>query len=269
VRKQHLQTRQCKFSSAPPVSPFTRPRLRMRDLPEGYSRSYAGFLIHNHHREISVDQDVVKQEMDYLTQFVLIVCFIGGSPPMAAIPQWIKQLQNKIKSSLSFRRPLGKGFFTVKATEQDAVQRLMLLSPFRSFAGLCIFQWWVPDFDPNADRGIHKGNCRADIGLKIPTWITLRNLQDEFRGVAHQIAAGLGEVLGASSDNSESKDPKFCVGLLSGEGWEHSVQVTNSHTQTTSTVMVDYEHLPIHCHYCGDIAHCLRDCPSRPGPRRP
>jgi hypothetical protein len=188
------------------------------DLPEGYSHSYVGFLIHNHHREISVDQDVVKQEMDYLTQFVSIVCFIGGSPPMAAIPQWIKQLQNEIKSSLSFGWPLGKGFFTVKAMEQDAVRRLMLLSPFRSSAGLCIFQRWVPDFDPNADRGIHKGNRRADFGLKIPTWITLSNLQDEFRGVAHQIAAGLGEVLGASSDNSESKDPKFCVGLFSGEG---------------------------------------------------
>jgi hypothetical protein len=46
------------------------------------------------------------------------------------------------------------------------------------------------------------------------------------------------------------------------------VQVTNSHTQTTSTVMVDYEHLSIRCRYCRDIAHCLRDCPSRPGPRR-
>ena len=50
------------------------------ELPPGYSRSYAGFLIHNLEREIEVDQDVIKQKMDYLTQFMAIVCFVGDAP---------------------------------------------------------------------------------------------------------------------------------------------------------------------------------------------
>jgi hypothetical protein len=74
--------------------------------------------------------------------------------------------------------------------------------------------------------------------------------------------------LEASPDNSDSKDPKFCVGLQSGVGWEQSVIVTNQHTQATSTVLIDYDHLPIRCRYCGDTAHCLRDCSVRPGPCR-
>jgi hypothetical protein len=50
------------------------------ELPEGYSRSYAGFLLRNQNREVEVDQDVVRQEMDYLVQFVVIASFIGGKP---------------------------------------------------------------------------------------------------------------------------------------------------------------------------------------------
>jgi hypothetical protein len=31
-----------------------------KELPKGFIRSYFGFLIRNHHREIEVDQDIVK-----------------------------------------------------------------------------------------------------------------------------------------------------------------------------------------------------------------
>jgi hypothetical protein len=49
----------------------------------------------------------------------------------------------------TFGRALGKGFFTLKTTEANAVCELMLLSPHRSPAGLCVFQRWILDFDPN------------------------------------------------------------------------------------------------------------------------
>jgi hypothetical protein len=174
-----------------------------------------------------------------------------------------------LRGPITFGRFLGKGFFTVKKADAEAVRQLLLLSPFRSVAGMCIFQRWILDFDPEADRGIRHGSARAVAGLTIPTWITLRNLQDEFRGVAHQIVAGLSEVLGAAPDNNEAKDPRFCIGLKSGEGWEHEVTVTNKHTQTKSVILIDYTHLPICCWYCGDTSYCLWDCPYRPVLRRP
>jgi hypothetical protein len=36
-------------------------------LPEGYSRSYGGLFLRNLQQEIEVDQDIVRQEMDYLS----------------------------------------------------------------------------------------------------------------------------------------------------------------------------------------------------------
>lgn len=64
---------------------------------------------------------------------------------------------------------------------------------------------------------------REPQALKIPTWITLRQVQEEFMGVAKEIALGLREVLGIDESNDGIKDLRFCVGLSTGGGWEHSV----------------------------------------------
>jgi hypothetical protein len=93
-------------------------------------------------------------------------------------------------------------------------------------------------------------------GFKIPAWIMLRNVREEFIGVAQEIAAGIGEILGADESNDGIKDPRFCVGLHVGGGWEPSIVVTNS-------ILIDYNFLPIRCRVCGDTQHCLKDCPQR------
>jgi hypothetical protein len=208
--------------------------------------------------------------MDYLTQFVSIICYVGGALPQASIPQWLIHLQRETRCLLAFGRVLGKGFCMIKTTDVEALQNLMLLSPYRSPFGLFVFQRWMPNFDPNAECGIattgHNNN--AVRGLKIPIWITLRNLQSEFLGVAHQIVARVGEILGSAIDNSDLKDPRFCVSLQSGAGWEHSVTITNKHTQAILTVLIDYDHLLIRCCYCNDTTYCLRNCTIRLGPRR-
>jgi hypothetical protein len=116
--------------------------------------------------------------------------------------------------------------------------------------------------------GTAKGAKRETQSLIIPTWITLRQVREEFMGVAKEIAAGIGEVLGVDESNDGIKDPRFCVGLPSGGGWEHSVQVTNAATSTTSIVLVNYNYLPIRCRVCGDTTHCLKDCTTRAGYER-
>jgi hypothetical protein len=78
------------------------------ELPEDYSRSYTGFLLHDSQYEIEVDQDVVKQEMEYLTKFVSIVCFVGGAPSQGTMSQWIAQLQRDARCPLSLGRALGR-----------------------------------------------------------------------------------------------------------------------------------------------------------------
>jgi hypothetical protein len=41
------------------------------------------------------------------------------------------------------------------------------------------------------------------------------------------------------------------------------VQVSNGATNTTSTILIDYNYLPIRCRACGDTKHCLKDCSLR------
>ena len=52
-----------------------------KKLPKGYSRSYAGFLLKDMKREISVNQAIVQQEMEYLSKFGIIACFVGRRAP--------------------------------------------------------------------------------------------------------------------------------------------------------------------------------------------
>lgn len=70
------------------------------------------------------------------------------------------------------------------------------------------------------------------MGLTIPTWLTLTNLKGKFRGVAKQVAQGLGENLEEDKGNTDSNNPRYCIGLPSGVGWEPSVIVTNEHTKS-------------------------------------
>ena len=92
--------------------------------------------------------------MEYLKQYVAIMCVIGGSPAMSTIPGWIAQVQVVLRSPITFGYFLGKGFFIIKTADAEVVRQLLLLFPFCSIIGMCIFQRWIPDFDLKVDRGI-------------------------------------------------------------------------------------------------------------------
>lgn len=104
--------------------------------------------------------------------------------------------------------------------------------------------------------------------MSIPTWITLKQVPEEFQAVAFQIAEGIGELIGIDTSNDHSQDPRFCVALDSSKRWEPAVFVTNEITKITKKIIIDYNFLPIRCRYCLDTNHCVRDCPERPNSRR-
>jgi hypothetical protein len=106
-------------------------------LPDGYSRSYAGFLLCDQRREVTVDQH--------------IAFFLGGKPVEAQLFAWIAQLQTQVQGTILFGRHLGRGFFTLKTDHVDIVRALLLLIPYRTPIGICVFQRWTAGFNPNAD----------------------------------------------------------------------------------------------------------------------
>lgn len=207
-------------------------------LPDGYSRSYVGFLFRTTCREIEVNQSVVKKEIDYLQRHVVLASFVGGRPSSAILSYWIEHLKRHIGGWVAIGRNLGRGFFQLRLRDPGMLQKLLMLTPYRTRWGTCIMQNWVPNFDPSNSRG-----------MLVPTWITLRRVPDEFQRVARQIAQGIGEVLGGDRHNSTLEDQRFCLALPAGDGWEPSVTVTNSISGSSSTIIIDYTNLPIRCRF--------------------
>jgi hypothetical protein len=103
----------------------------------------------------------------------------------------------------------------------------------------------------------------------IPTWIMLRHVPPTLMSVTQEIAAGIGDLIGVATTNTDNTDPRFCMALPFGLGWEPSVVIKIEHTQSGVTILIDYDNLPIRCRYCWDLSHYLKDCPVRPGPRHP
>lgn len=90
----------------------------------------------------------------------------------------------------------------------------------------------------------------------------MKDVAEELLGVVSEVAAGLGEVLGAHKRNQVSQDQRFCIDLTSGGGWQTQVSVTNATTGDKAVITLDYCNLPIRCRFCLAIDHLVKDYPG-------
>ena len=119
---------------------------------------------------------------------------------------------------------------------------------------ICMFQSWIPGFNPDNPNN-----------LAFPTWVALRRLPFEHHDQTIAIPGTL---------NKTAKDPRFCVNLKVNERWITSIELEAEDGITPpQRVVVDYDKLPIQCRACQSWKHRVRDCKDtqrRPvkGPRR-
>lgn len=118
-------------------------------------------------------------------------------------------------------------------------------------------QPWVANFDSS-----------RPIGLKLPVWITLKNVRDELLSSAQELAGGIGVVLGRHRNNTFSPDQKFCVAVQAGQPFTVEISTVNPVTSETMTVQVDYNNLPIRCRLCLSTSHLIKDCERALGQKR-
>lgn len=97
--------------------------------------------------------------------------------------------------------------------------------------------------------------------MLIPTWITLKKLPLQYYGVAQEIAASLGRVIGKDTHNCHFRDPRFCIALDTSLGWETEIEIEDRVTGKLIPILVDYTNLPIRCRYCNDVNHQVKHCP--------
>ena len=126
-----------------------------------------------------------------------------------------------------------------------------MLIPHMSEWGTCILQTWTPNFNPSRPTG-----------LKVPTWITLKGVRRECLGIADQIAASLGEVVGGDKHNAYCTNQRFCIALVSSARYRLQVLVKNNYTGMITVIKVDFGNLPIKCRFCQSLDHLVKQCPT-------
>ena len=218
-------------------------------LPPGLFRSKAGFLLNSQVREVEIDVELVRKIMEYFRKYVVIAYFVGGKQSGAILREWLALLATQVGEPLVLGRDLGRGFFQVIAKSECAAQKILMRTPHHSACGTCLLQNWIPGFSSG-----------RPVGLKVPTWVTLKAVPDEFVGIIKQIAQSLGEILGSDKRNAYSEDQRFCVALFSGMPYETSLGIINPVTGIRSEIVIDYNNLPIRCRYCMGTDHLVKEC---------
>jgi hypothetical protein len=187
--------------------------------------------------------------MEYHQKRVIIAYFVGGLQTAAVLESWAAAFSREVKTEVRIGRLLGHGFFQVICKEEAATQIVLMHSPHLLRWGTCMLQPWSPGFKPSKPAG-----------MRMPVWITLKEVPDEYRSNTMEIVAALGAVIGKHRGNATNADQRFCVTIPSGQPWPLTVGVTNPKTGEQSCVCVDYNNLPIRCRYCLSTSHLIKDC---------
>ena len=233
-------------------------------LPPNLERNFSGTFMRKDAVKFKVDSQKLNARIAMLKEQLLIAKFVGTKPPIQEMNAWLQTVNHALRGeTLTFCRNVGKGFFFLASEDSDALHNALMLSPFKSKWGTCMFQSWIPGFNPDNPRN-----------LAFPTWVALRNLPFEHHDQALAIAESVGEVIGIDTANDTAKDPRFCINLMVNEGWVTSITLESEEGMgPTQSVVVDYDRMPIRCRAYQSWKHRVRDCKeiqrrSVPGVRR-
>ena len=220
-------------------------------LPSNVERNFSGFLIQKEAITFKVDTQKLNARIALLKDQLLIAKFIGTKPQIQDINAWLQTLNLALRgNTLTICQNVGKGFFFLSSDNSDALHNALMLSPFKSKWGTCIFQSWIPRF-----------NLENLSNLAFLTWVVLRRLPFEQYDQAIAIVGTLGEVIGMDTANDTAKDPRFCINLKVKEGWITSIALDSEDgSAPIPKVLVYYDKLPIKGRACQSWKHMVRDC---------
>ena len=118
-------------------------------------------------------------------------------------------------------------------------------------------QPWMLAFDASKPQGI-----------RMPVWLTLKNVLEKFLSSAQEMAGSLGTVVGRHRGNSVSANQKFCMAVKIGVLFDLVLEAVNPINGETTLIQADYNNLPICCRYCLSTSHLVKNCPSVSGQKR-
>jgi hypothetical protein len=98
---------------------------------------------------VHVNQDVVRVEMDDLSDHIVIGIFVGVKLSSLAFKAWLANFNNFVgEGKMLFHDMLRRGYFMLKIDVVNIIKRIIMLTPFKSRWGMRTFQSWVANFKP-------------------------------------------------------------------------------------------------------------------------
>ncbi|KAG0623894.1 hypothetical protein M758_3G209300 [Ceratodon purpureus] len=218
-------------------------------LPAGYGRNYHGLLMRHFSAGPQLDHSILERESQRLKETTVIASFIGKKVPQHALADWILSINQKLGFvGVSFRMDMSRGFIFLSTINVATTKMVLALTPHNTPWGICVYQEWVNNFNPDNPTG-----------LRIPVWISLLKLPHEFKPLEGYVAASLGPVYMADSQNKHNRDPRFCVGLDLAQGWPSAIELDGLEGKS-NTILVNYDQAPVRCKFCYSLRHKVADC---------
>ncbi|KAG0593962.1 hypothetical protein M758_UG035600 [Ceratodon purpureus] len=164
---------------------------------------------------LSLNLPTLHKEATSLFDHTVIASFTDKKISLNAIPEWIPMINRQLGfQGVSFRINMGRGFFFLSTADANVTRSFLLLTPHATPWGSCVYQEWIPRFDPNDPSA-----------LRIPTWLNLVQLPHEFKHLEGFIASSLGLVFRADRLNCNLRDPQFCIGIDACNGWPFAISL--------------------------------------------
>jgi hypothetical protein len=218
-------------------------------IPQGYGRNFHGLLIRYLTQGPQVNLESVSAEADFLKDHTIIASFVGKKIPQHNLADWIQSINRRVgQNSVSFKVDMGRGFLFLTTANANVTRQVLSLTPHSTPWETCVYQEWIPNFDPDFPTG-----------MKIPTWISLVKLPHEYKPFEGVIAASLGPVYSADPLNKQLRDPRFYIGLDVSFGWPSAIETQGLNAKVVVT-LVNYEDTPVRCRFCLSLNHKVGDC---------
>ena len=84
-------------------------------------------------------------------------------------------------------------------------------------------------------------------GVRMPVWITLKNVPEEFLSSAQDMVTNIRVMLGWHKGNPHNTDQRFYIVVKTTILVDMVLEAVNPMSDESTLIQVDYNNLPIHC----------------------
>lgn len=108
---------------------------------------FCGYLVRINAITFKVDTPKLLAHISLLKDQILITNFVGPRPHPQDMKRWLQTLNHELRGNLLTSCRIVEKWFFLLGEDRDALNNAMMLSPFKTKWGTCMFLSWVLGFN--------------------------------------------------------------------------------------------------------------------------